>query len=312
MTPDEQLSAAIADKAEAVVRRRRVAQAEERLRDAEVTLHERQVALSEEEQEVARLEKLSWTRIASSLRGRHASDLERETAEREAARYAFREAEVRRDQAAAELAAATARLEELPDTDAAYTAALAAKEEWLAAQDPAARDRLNEIAQRRGVLEVEFRESREADDAGVTASKLLAAAAERLSSAESWSTWDTFGGGGLLTDMVKHSRMDEARTQLGEVDRALKAFGRELADVKVEGVASLELSGALEAFDVWFDNIFSDWMVRNRIQDAARAVEETQGQVTAIVKTLRTRRQGISQELTALTTEREALLRNGS
>jgi hypothetical protein len=215
---------------------------------------------------------------------------------------------VRRDQAQAELAAAHARLDELADVDAAYAAALAAKEDWLAGHDPSTAARLREIAERRGVLEAEYRESQEADAAGVTAHKLLVEAAGRLSSAEAWSTWDTFGGGGLITDMIKHSRMDDARADLQQVDQALRTFGRELADVKVDGVDSLELSGTLKTFDVWFDNLFSDWMVRSRIQDASRQVDGTQEKVRAIVTALRARRQGISEELTTLSAEREAVL----
>lgn len=312
MTPDEQLSAAIANRAEAVVRRRRVASAEERLRDAEVTLHERQTALSEEERQVARLEKLSWTRIASTLRGRHLTDLDRETAEREAARYAFREAEVRRDQAQAELAAAHARLDELADVDAAYAAALVAKEEWLAGQDPAGAERLSAIAERRGALEAQLRESEEADAAGVRAHQLLGIAAQQLSSAGNWGAWDTFMGGGLFTDMVKHGKIDDARDQLREVDQALRAFGRELADVHVDGVEALNMSGTLKTFDVWFDNIFSDWSVLRRIDDAAVEVGRTADQVRAVVTGLRERRQAVSAELAALTAEREELLRSRS
>jgi hypothetical protein len=311
-SPDERLARAIADHTEAAARRRRLASAEERVRTIEVTVTERRAALAEEESDVERLEHLSWTRIVAGLRGRHATDLERETAERDAARYAVREAEARLDQAQTEVAAARARVGELGDTEAAYRDALAAKEEWVARHAPAQGARLAEIAERRGVLEAEFRESREADDAGVAADKRLASAASLLSSAESWSSWDTFMGGGLITDMVKHSRIDDARAQLQGVERALRAFGRELADVQVQGVDALALSGMLSAFDVWFDNIFSDWTVLRRIQDAEARVSETRTQVRTVIGGLRERRNAINDELTGLIAERERLLTDPS
>jgi hypothetical protein len=307
-SPDEVLARAIADRTEAATRRRRIQSAEEQVRESAATLADKQAALTEEETDVERLEHLSWTKVVTKLRGNHATEVERASAERDAARYAMREAEARHQQAETELAAARARLDELGDTDAAYLAALAAKETWVGAHAPSLGARLTEIAERRGVLEEEFRESKEADDAGVTADKQLVAAAALLSSAESWSGWDTFMGGGLITDMVKHSKMDDARAQLQGVQAALRTFGRELADVKVEGVDALSMSGLLSAFDIVFDNIFSDLMVLRRIQDAGAQVSQTRDQVRSIVTGLRKRRQAISDELAGLVAERERML----
>lgn len=278
------------------------------MRTVEMTLHERRSALADEESDVERLEDLSWTRIVASLRGRHASDLEREKAERDAARFAVREAEARLEQAKAEVAAARSRLDELGDTDAAYRAALASKEEWSRTHSPALAAELAGVAERRALLEAEQRETKEADDAGATAYRLLLGVSKSLGSAESWSAWDTFMGGGLVTDMVKHSRMDDARLQLREVDRALRAFARELADLNEESKARLELGTGLELFDVVFDNIFSDWAVLRRIQDAQGNVQETAREVRRVVDRVRRRGTEIARELSELAAERERLL----
>lgn len=307
-SPDERLARTAADRAEAALRRRRVARAEEGVRDTGVTLDERRAALAREETDVERLEHLSWARIVAGLRGRHASDLERETAERDAARFAMREAEARHEQAKTELAAAQSALVELGDTDAAYRAALSSKEEWASRHAPQVATGLDRIAERRGALEAEQRESKEADDAGVTAHRLLAAASERLGSAEAWAGWDTFMGGGLITDMVKHSRIDEVRAQLHQADLALRAFARELADLNQAAVDRLDIPGGLSFFDVVFDNIFSDWAVLRRIGDAHRQVQETAERVRAVVTGLRTRRAEIAAELDDLARERERLL----
>ena len=39
------------------------------------------------------------------------------------------------------------------------------------------------------------------------------------------------------------------------------------------GVGGIEVSTMAQAFDVWFDNIFSDWSVRNRITEAAQRTD---------------------------------------
>jgi hypothetical protein len=307
-SPDERLARSIADRAEAGARRRRLAAAEDLVRSCETVLDERRAALAEEESDVERLEHLSWTRIVASLRGHHASDLERGRAERDAARLAVREAEARLEQANEEARAARLALAELGDTEAAYRAALSSKEEWSKRHAAPLADNLARIAERRGLLEAEAREIREADDAGVRAHRLLAQASDHLGSAESWSTWDTFLGGGLITDAIKHGHMDDARAQLEQVDRALHVFAHELADLNQEARAALQLSVGLEVFDIAFDNIFSDWAVLRRIQDAQRGVREAESDIRRLVDGLRKRRAEIDRELDGLAAERERLL----
>lgn len=308
VTPDEVLAAAIADRVEAGSRRSRIEAAQGRLEETARALEERRSRTTTEESDVQKLEKLSWTSVVSRLTGHYTDDVERETAERDAARYALREAEARHQQAEAELAAARARLEELGDTEAAYVAALSAKESWVQAHAPAQAARLTEIAERRGVLEAEDREAREADDAGVTAHRRLAGALQQLSSAGAWSTWDTFGGGGLITDMVKRSKMDAAVDELRDAELSLRRFAAELADLDIAAVRTLDLGTALEVFDIWFDNIFSDWAVRSRIKDADSRVRDIAAQVQHVVDGLRARRREIVDELNGLALERERLL----
>ena len=56
--------------------------------------------LSAEERDVDRLGSVSWSRILSSLKGTHATDLEREQAERDVVGYALADAQARDDAAA--------------------------------------------------------------------------------------------------------------------------------------------------------------------------------------------------------------------
>ena len=116
------------------------------------------------------------------------------------------------------------QLAALGDVEAAYTNALTAKEEWVRAHDPQVARRLEEIATERGQLAAEDHEALEAYNAGVTAHQHLADAVRLLESARSWSTWDTFGGGGMITDMVKYDKLDQVHDQLREADAALRAF----------------------------------------------------------------------------------------
>lgn len=264
--------------------------------------------LTSERGDVVALESLSWSRILSTLKGSHATDLEREQAERDAARYALADAEARDDLAWRDVEAAQAQLDALGDVDQAYADALADKEEWADRHDPAVGRDLIELAERRGVLSAEDQKGREAFDAGITARTHLLHARELLGSAQSWSTWDTFGGGGLVTDLVKYDKLDQVGDALRRADHALGRFSRELADVDVSGVEAVNLDGMTRTFDVFFDNIFTDLRVRSRIQDAGRRVEQALRSVEDTLHALHLRGLAIADELATLTERRESLL----
>jgi hypothetical protein len=69
-------------------------------------------------EDVERLESFSFIRIWSTRRGAHATDLERDTAERDAARYAVAQAEARRDAGRRDVESIQAQLSTLGDVGA--------------------------------------------------------------------------------------------------------------------------------------------------------------------------------------------------
>ncbi|HSJ20284.1 MAG TPA: hypothetical protein VK964_06895 [Nocardioidaceae bacterium] len=264
--------------------------------------------LDDETADVERLEAFSAARIWSRLKGSHLDDLERETAEREAARYAVAEAEARREVMRSERAALESRIAELGDVESRCRAAMAAKEAWVAEHGDGCARELAEIAARRGELTALDAESREAFAAGRAAHDLLGRASSLLGSAESWSMWDAFGGGGLLTDMMKYDKVDRATETLRHADLALTAFSRELADVDLPAVGGVRVEEMMRTFDVWFDNIFSDLAVRARIEDTARRVAQAIDHVERALGALADKGRAIEQELAELDTRREQLL----
>ena len=262
----------------------------------------------QESTDVERLESMSVAKIWAHLKGSHAGDVERETAEREAARYAVAEAEARRDALQRDRAALESRLAELGDVEGRYRRAMADKEAWASRTGGESAGALAELAARRGELLALDRETREAHEAGRSAHSLLSQAASLLGSAGSWSTWDAFGGGGMLTDMVKYDKVDRATETLRRADMALAAFSRELADVDLPQVRGVQVDQMMRTFDVWFDNIFSDMAVRSRIEDASRRVVQALHQVEQALAALEQKGAAVSRELTGLDARREQLL----
>lgn len=107
---------------------RRLEGSEPHMADLEKHVADLRLILDSETTDVEKLESFSAAKIWAHLRGSHATDLERETAERDAARYAVAEAEARRDVMRRDRAALESRIAELGDVEARYRRAIADKE----------------------------------------------------------------------------------------------------------------------------------------------------------------------------------------
>lgn len=129
-------------------------------------------------------------------------------------------------------------------------------------------------------------EIREAIGAGACALASLREAREKLESAGRWGIVDLFGGG-LITDMFKHSRMSEATRCMEAAKRDLKRFQRELGDVEIPMNLRIEVSSFLSFADIFFDNLISDYMVQTRIAKAKEQVEEAISYVEALMVELK-------------------------
>ena len=129
------------------------------------------------------------------------------------------------------------------------------------------------------------KEKREAADVGNRALRSLKAAQENLSSAKNWGIWDMLGGG-FISTMAKHSKMDRAKENLAKARSDLKSFSRKLQDVNMACHLDIETGDFLSFADWFFDGFVVDWMVQDRINQASRQVEEAIHRVERILRQL--------------------------
>ncbi|RYB94936.1 hypothetical protein EUA93_11615 [Nocardioides oleivorans] len=266
--------------------------------------------LAGELEDVARLEQLSLTRILPTLRGRRDLDLDREKAEAQAAQYVAAEAEARREAAQADVDSLVAQLARSGDLAARRADLLVAREAEVAA-DPSRREtaaQLDSLATELGRHRARRTQLEEAISATHAAARTLDEAARHLGGADDWASVDTFLGGGLFTDMVKYHRIDDAAARMREADAALGHLATELADVGMSAVGGIEVTDLTTFFDVWFDNIFSDWAVRNRVREAAARVAQARLGVEQTGTVLGTRLTECTSEIEVLEQRRESLL----
>ena len=284
----------------------------ERLQEQEVfwqqEVAQRQAQWDREQRDVDRLERVSLSSVWASLRGSKEDDLDREKAEAAAARFKLQEAERQLDEIRFEIRDRQDRVDADADCETRYETVLLEKEQEYRAKDPALAARLADIEQRELQIVSRHKELQEAINAGDRALFQIDAALEKLSDAESWSALDLFGGG-LLTDMMKYSNMDEAQYLMERVQSDLWRYRAELADVAQTVSFDLQSGSVLRMADYFFDNIFTDWAVRDRIMQTGYELQEVADRVRRIQDGLIRDLKKTEQELIKLQNERAEAVR---
>lgn len=130
------------------------------------------------------------------------------------------------------------------------------------------------------------KEKREAIEAGNRALCSLREARKNLQSAKNWGIWDMLGGG-FISTMAKHSKIDRAKQNMEQAKYDLKKFSKELDDVNMNYHLELQTGDFLSFADWFFDGFFVDWMVQDRINQASDQVSNAIYRVENILRQLR-------------------------
>lgn len=116
----------------------------------------------------------------------------------------------------------------------------------------------------------------EIEEAARAAKKVIISAEyalEHLKKAEGWATYDVWGGGGLITHMAKYGHIDDAQAELNKLGFMVGNLRKELDDISIQEIFSYSgIDSTTRAVDFWFDNIFTDLNVRDRIRDDAESI----------------------------------------
>lgn len=129
------------------------------------------------------------------------------------------------------------------------------------------------------------REIEEAIAAGREALEALEDAADSLDSAKRWGIVDILGGG-LITSVIKHSRLGDANHSLADARVALARFSAELDDVRDVAGLTAEVNRWNAFFDIACDNWLADIFVQKEMSDAADRVDEAIETVKRAVRRL--------------------------
>ena len=279
-----------------------------RQRDTYATrVEELEQAMQEEQADVDRLEGRSMAAFFYNVVGKMDEKLTKERQEAYAARVKY-------DAAARELAGAEedlcrcqAELDTLGDCEVRYAALLREKTQAVKAAGGAVAEQILALEERSAYLESQERELREASAAGQNALSTAEQILESLNSAENWGTWDLVGGG-LMADLAKHSRLDDAQESVEYLQSQLRAFRTELADVTISADFQVNIDGFLRVADYIFDGIFADWAVLDQINRSQAQVEDTRDQISGVLHHLHQMTDQAEEERAGLQQEIERLV----
>ena len=238
-----------------------------------------------EQADVERLEGGSLSAFFYNVIGKMDEKLTKEREEAYAAKVKYDAAVKELQKVEEDLKKNESDLNELGDCEKQYEELLEVKKERMKTTGHWAAEKILELEQRLTYLDNQKRELDEAMEAGEAASALTEDVLNSLSSAESWGTFDILGGG-IIADAMKYSDLDEAQMLIENLQDQLRRFKTELADVTIDSEMNVKIDGFLQFADYFFDNLFTDWAVMDKIRNSRLQVENTGDQIQSVMEKL--------------------------
>lgn len=132
-------------------------------------------------------------------------------------------------------------------------------------EDEHFREKITTEEIQRAELKQELIEVEEASVAGERVLQAIDSTLVDLDSANSFSTWDLLAGS-FLIDMMKYNKIDKAEEKMRGLELLLENYTKELKDLSLNHYFDYETFGGMNrTFDIFFDNIFSDWSTKEKI-----------------------------------------------
>ena len=266
------------------------------------------VAFRKEQEDVEKLEGRSLANYFFQVVGKLEDKLDQERREAYAAKVKLDAVERELAGIEADISEIQNQLNEIQIAEAQYKEELEKKRAMLKASGTAAADQIIEIEQTIAVLEAQKREIKEAISAGYSACGTADRILSELESADGWNTWDMFGGGGILTHMAKHEHLDSAQVLVSELQSKLRRFKTELADIQITANMQVNIDGFLRFADYFFDGLFVDWEVGDKISQSMNSVSSTKSQISKTIDKLSQMEKASDHEIAVLKAKLDELI----
>jgi len=284
-----------------------------RLYDAEADVRSLLRKFEEQSRDVEQLKKDTLSVILLKLIGKYEGKLDRETREMLSAKLEYDKACQRAEELRNERYELGKRIAELRREKQIY-------ERELKDRENAIRDNINseanakymQLEKEREELTRQLVETDEALKAAARVKGTIRTVMDHLDRAEKWATYDVWAGKGLLSHIAKYEHIDDAEVAINRLQSQMKDLQKELADVNLFIDPNVgKVDSATRAIDFWFDNIFTDLNVRDKIRGDMKQMEYLAGRIQNIIDRLEKNREEIKRQLSVIEYRKNELIIKG-
>ena len=269
-----------------------------------------ELKLKSENLDVEKLSKMSISTIFYTILGSKEKQIEKERQEVLAAQLKLDDINRQITDTKEHISKLRAERKEIAYSELRYNELFKKKYEMLIQSDGQNASKIIELEEKIEAYKANLKEIEEAISAGNRVLHSLAKVDKSLGSANSWGLWDMLGGGGLITDLIKHGHIDDAKDMASDVQTLLNRFHTELADVKVSSSITIEVDGFVKFADFFFDGLISDWVVQSRIHDSRESVSNVRSEVNNVLNKLSTMKNNDKSQLSTLEKELAQIIVN--
>ena len=263
--------------------------------------------LIKEEKDVKRLEGISFSSIFLSIIGKKDDKLDKEKEEYLVAKLKYEECLETIEKLEKEIDYAEKELLKYEGVTEEYKNLIKEKENIMIQEDDENSKKLKYRLSRINNLKLEIKEIKEAIVAGENANSALSQMKNHLNTARGWGTWDMMGGG-LISNMAKHSAINSANRDAQRFQYLLKSFKKELLDINQFTDINVNISGFTSFADFFFDGFFVDWFVQSKINSSISTVNSTSNKIEDLISDLRGKLSQVEGEKRSLEMEINKLL----
>ncbi len=241
--------------------------------------------LNKEESDVEHLNKKNLTAIFYTILGSKEEQMEKERQEALAVRLKLDDNIKQMDETRYQISKLLDERKNYENSEVLYNNLYKKKYNLLKESSTEECQKIMELEDRISHYKAYIKEIQEAIAAGKRVMEQINCAESSLDRAEGWGTWDMFGGG-LLTDMMKHSHIDDAKAAASRIQTLLNQFRTELADIKINSEIHIDIEGFAKFADFFFDGLISDWVIQSRINESLDSVRNVKYEVNSVLNKL--------------------------
>lgn len=239
----------------------------------ELRVHDLHEQHNKETADVENLDSLSLVGLFYAVLGNKEKQLEKERQEALRAQLAYDEARKSLDLLRLDVVNVQNRLEAIGEVEITFEAKLETKLSLLLlSAHPVAIELKNQHTQWQQ-WQLQQREIHEALEAAKQYQEWLLLLIHQLQKAQNWGNWDLMGGG-LIAGMAKHNHLADARETVSGLRHHALKLKKELADLNRTLYTDIHLDAFERFVDLFFDNLFTDWMVQQKIVKSLESAEK--------------------------------------